>query len=324
MRLFLIVTALTCLSVSAKPLWIVGENYLGVYDLGSGLKLALEVEPVSFGFDREACKVWLTDSGQNLNVYDSGLGAKVVASSTEQVISSQTDGYFFTVSQGSVYKRDASGSVMASWPRDWTQSVVQLLFAERIALQYLPKEDSLWLNHLDENLEVVHKTEIPSGKTVWQKPRVLSDKTAGDIWVGFSTKTATHVYSPIVELRKTSGEREKLFEWNERGLFLGFCLNGERELLVARDVPSDSGYTVPLYSYLDRVSPSKPVQRFYGADVNYLIDALTCSDTEVFLAERSIWSSEGSYLVRWDKTPEKAGVRLLKLPGKALELYDCR
>lgn len=305
--------------------WISGPDYLAYSDLKANEPVTIVQKTTSEGFSADGCLLWARD-GETGKISAYAPKRRIeIAEPTGEILSDVEGGEFFTRSASgtAIEQRDERGKILATYPAEWAAAAVRIVAGpegQRWAL--LNTATTLTLAPLDAKLQPLPGTVLSQDHEIYGTPKILVDDEARAIWVGYSASRKGLSYSPHVARLDFAGKMEKVFQWTDRGLFFDACRDADRTLLVSRDKPS-SPYTLPVYSSLERLSPTGEVAPLYAAETNYFIDALACQPDRLWMVERSIHGSDGAYLVSWDRVKGAPAKRLLRLPGPARKLYAC-
>lgn len=305
-------------------LWIVGENYVAFADEKPPPKY-FQAFPTSWGFDRLSCRLWVVDKNtKKLSAFEPTQQVFELSEPVDAILSDIEENRFITKNGTLVQQRTDLGRLVQQSVLSWAPYSEGVVFHGKSAwsLNFDFQAPKFWLQHFSIPFSDEKEEWISSTLNTIAFRKILFEKTSGTIWLGYSVTNHVPPYSPVVEQR---GRDMKLIQrhlWGERGLFFDFCAQGDGSVLVSRDRSSNSGYTVPLYSFLERFLILPPT-KLYEGDVNLFIDSVTCRSPIVYMIQRSIFGSDGSHLVRWDRTQGTLGERLFRLPGRAHKIYEC-
>ena len=222
--------------------------------------------------------------------------------------------------------RDLTGDRIFSLSANWVEQSQRIIFHDDTfwSLGADTTTHRLWLSRV--NLEGVETDKViaPQPYNSFGDFRVLLDPSRKLLWLGFTAGRPGLSYAPIVE--NYNWGTQKTFGWNPdgKGRLFDAIIDLDGSLLMARDVPSDSGFTVPFYSHLERISIEGVGATYYQSDLNYFIESAVPTAQKLFMIQRSIFGSDGSYLVEWDRRPGEIGERLFRLPGSAKKLFVCK
>lgn len=328
LTLWILLYAFSPLSLAKGPVvWIVGEGFIGRTDLVSAVVNQTKISPSSWALDRNGCRLWVSDEKTGQLARLSPDGSTLTAPDNVSRILSDPDknGQFLTRSPGGsrVEQRDASGSLVSQSEHRWVENSEHVVRHQNFSYSLNASEETrkLLITRLDATLTEVGQSLVSKRLSPWGERRLALDPLGG-LWVGF---TAPGLKSSVAWAERWSfeGRRETQHAWPERGLLFDLCAEPDGSVLVARDIPSDSGFTVPFYSYLERVKRDGSTQTYYQTDVNYFIDSVACHAESVWMVQRSIFGSDGSYLVRWNPKAGGLGDSLFRLHNKVKKLYFC-
>lgn len=302
--------------------WIEGEGYVGFHD-GKSLTTRKVPSDATAGFDAASCRLWV--ASPSLSWHDAA-GEHAAPAGTGAILSDVADGAFvLRVKDDAIETRDArTGVALSAYAAPWARHNERVVLASggAWALNFDRGPRRPWLARLDSRFVETVAFDLPGAGLIWTNHRIALDPVTGDLWLGQSIGAAGIGHHPIVERRDRDGKVVDTFAWREKGYFFDFCLEPRgRHAIVAHDIASGSPYTVPFFSRLERAEAGGKTTRHYESDMNDFLDALGCGEDEVFLAERSIFGSAGTFLVRWDG---KQTTQLAKLPGKVRRLFVCR
>jgi len=313
------------LALPLSGAWVSGPEYLAYSDLSANEPVVIQQKVSSEAFIEEGCRLWVRDeSSGNLSSYSPKRRLEL-PDPTGEILSDGLDGEFVTrtLDGTAIERRGNDGKVLETIAAPWAQAVVRIVGGpegQRWAL--LNRTKSLTLLSLDKHFQTLKETPIAQSQDFWGTPKLVVDSTARTLWVGYSATRPGLSYAPHIARVGFDGKIEKVVQWSEKGLFFDACLDEEFSLLASRDKPS-SAYTVPVYSYLESISATGEVAVRYEAETNWFIDALVCQPDRLWMVQRSIFGSEGSYLVSWDRIKGSPAKRLHRLPAPARKLYAC-
>ena len=307
---------------SHPPLWVVGKTYVALLQNGQ-TKYWNEVTPSSFGMDPQRCELWAVDSKtSNLLKFSQLIAQPHSLGTTEAIVSNVEDSTFFSRKGGLLEKRNSAGTVSQTYPFAETSNLIEIHSAEKgyVTLQKADKE--LSFSSMNDSFALLHRTVVSSNADLWNVERLIYDASSGVSWIGFTATTASHMYAPILKSYTLDGTLKSKQIYNHRGIFWDFCLQTDHSLLYSYDVPSNSGFTVPINSYLDAFTSMGMSSQVYSADTNYFIDAVTCSQDAVYMLQRPIFGSEKSLIVS-SRLGNKQEETLLTLPAPAYKVFHC-
>ncbi len=308
----------------AETIWILGDYYVAKSD-GKKIEWKADITPNSWSFNAEQCSLWVEDedSGKLFRSTDTTF------TDTEQkahLLSDATLGTFFTRSpEGMLQLRNSEGVVKQEYKTPWVAHSKKMIVSAHGTWSINDDRDNRknWLGRVLYTGEEVTQIDLLPGMVIWPNHRLLVNETNGDFWLGYSTGEQGKPFTPIVEHRDREGNLKKSYRWKDKGLFHDFCMDRDHSVLVSRDIPSDSGFTVPLDSFLERLMPGKESTTELALASNLIADGLACAPDAIYFAEHSLFGSEGRHLQRWDRNPSHKPVELFDLPGPAQKLYHC-
>jgi hypothetical protein len=301
--------------------WIVGETYVGAYDKAGRKLFQKNLVPDSWSFDARQCRLWVGNENGDIRLVNPA-GEVSAAGFEGRMLSDVASSIFFVWARGRLHKASAEGVVLESYEQ--TSNVIAqrlAVDADRVWMLYA-LGNKLWLEERDTKLNTVSSTVISDGVDLWSDAKIFTSDEMPGVWVGF-TASITALYSPAVVHVVSGGAIVGEKKWPQRGVFFDGCLEKDRGFIASRSIPSDSGYTVPVRSVLEGVDASGTVSAVYEAETNWLIDSFTCEKNDYWMTQRSIFGSDGSYLVQWNGDSGKFGRRVERLPGKARKIYRC-
>ncbi|MBI4403452.1 MAG: hypothetical protein HY537_04785 [Deltaproteobacteria bacterium] len=305
--------------------WIMGQNYVGYLDKKNEWHSIASVIPTSWGLDSSHCRVWLAEEAKSTLMYTAG-GPLQKTGSAKKILSDVEKGIFLTQSydRPEVQIHNQEGTITQTVQAPW------VIYSERIvrnhdqswSLNFDETSQKLWLSHLDPNLLETSTTLLSQHTTVWPTLRMVYESLNDILWLGWTAATTSKPYSPRIQRRSRQGELQSDKIFADKGVFFDMCANEDKSLLISRDIPSDSGFTVPVYSFLENIDASGKVQTVYSAEVNWLIRSIACQKDRVYMIQQSLFGSGGNRLVEFDLIYGKESVLTL-LPGQAWKIYSC-
>ncbi len=306
-------------------IWIVGQNFLGVTDGISPPKIIEQIPTVSSALDPGTCALWTTD-GQSLKRWDKSLQPTSFGAS-EKLVSDFHGGTFLSLAlDGMLEEKDAQGVTKKKTKGSWAFDSRQAYYngADGWSLNVDEKEHNARLVHFGKSLEEDRSTALATKTVLFPNYNLLVDETAKRLWVSFSLPSLDYPYVPVVKEFDLAGILKNSYAFAERGRVFDMCLDKkDGSTLVSRDIPSENGFTVPVYSYLEKlVSGIKP-ETNYEAQVNDFIDSMICEPDELWMVQHSIWGDSGVYLVHWDRKNSGPGERKFLLPGLVSRIVKC-
>ncbi len=305
--------------------WVVGKDYLAFWD-SEKILIKKDIAPLSHAFDAKSCQLWVSDPTQNalLRFEPDRLSPALRVEAQGRLVSSVSADQFLFLNEANskLEQRNLDGEVAASHEVAESEHLLNFQGAEnRWALFFESKRNRIWMKSFDGDLKVQKEVPVTTASVIWTNPRMLVNSKTNDVWVGFSSSALGFSNSPMVNHYAADGLLKKEFRWGQRGLFFDFCESGEG-VLAARDLPTPP-YTVPVTSFVESFAAGKGPTPHYQAATNDLVDSLRCQGDTLWMAQRSIFGSQGSYLIHWRKGDKGTGTRLHRLPGSAEKLYLC-
>ncbi len=314
----------------AKDLVVVGENYVLFQNENKTPVVKTGIEPLSWVFDKSACRLWVTsDKGLKLSSYRRGyLESEREFSGT--LISEIENNQFFSLSSDfkKVHLWNSEGELVSelSHPGGAYLKRIGRLSSDNFwtlnqGARSGSKQD-LWLSRLDEKGQVINELTVETRSELWGASKVILNESTGTLWLGYSMTTPQHTYSPQIKKISSHWTIEDSYQWKDRGLFFDSCLDREGNVWVARDIPT-MPYTVPVYSFLEKLLESSVSHSGLDLDTNLLVDSMTCHEDAIYLAVRSILGGENKQILKWSKDSGKRPETVLRLPDKAQQIWVC-
>lgn len=313
--------------LNAAHLWIVGSDFVGSWDEKFGYRKISLGQLSSWAEDEKNCQVFITEQSpfraSKITRDEGRLIASPLPLPEGEWISAAT-------SEEIVYLNRKKNEVIRYLSHEQTQQVFPFTQSSELTRFYSREsgvggvglflssdEKRIWVKTYDQSFLPQKEFEVISSATLWNQPKALLDNSNQLIWVGYTTNSAHFPYSPSLAAFDFTGEKKKNYVWNHKGIFFDLALtpNG---ILMSRDLPS-APFTLPVYSFVDEISPLSPPKPVYEAEMNYLIEHLAVQLNKVWMIARSMHSAQGSRLVVWDKSSSKTEVvASLKEPVKKL------
>lgn len=309
---------------SRKMVWVAGEEFIGRWDTVHPIEI-MPAKPKSWGMNQNSCEVWFSDEKETVFRLSPTDKAPVPTTANGKILTETFQDTFLTKSPtDELEAHDRNGDLVKSYGTvPQSTQAVEVGKKHSFLLDYSSEQNHLNLITLSPEFSPVKTTSVSYGGSLWSTAKILFDKDQESVWVGYTSRTPSHMYSPVVELRDSAGAKKYSHSWADRGIFYDMCMEKEGSLTIARDVPSHSGFTVPIYSFLENLKAnSAPVEQ-YAADTNFFIDSMACLPGEVYMLQRSILGSDGSHLQLWHRGESGFGKTLLKLPGRAWKISVC-
>lgn len=303
--------------------WVVGQDYVVQFH-DEQQALIHKLTPNSWALDKESCSVWVTDRANTLFKF-APQKAPIKSGKALRVLNDPINGEFFTVSPdgGWLQKRAEDGKIKIHYNRKWAQysSRIATLGDKKWTLGRSYRPDQLWLSPLDEELNDGEHIPVADGH-LFARDFVLAAAEQNKIWIGYTMMAAGQAYTP--RIKRFDAETNKLeheYAWKDRGALFDMCLESDGSVIASRDVPTSS-FTVPVYPFLEQLLPTtKTSKTYYQGDTNWLIDAVSCQDDRILMAESSVARESSSRVSEWWREGDKTG--LLKLPSRAYKIYSC-
>jgi hypothetical protein len=317
------------LALANPAFYVLGENYLLYSKEGESPIIWSNIEPKSWAMDTDHCRLWVT-SNENSHLFQFEKGKKISEKPFfERIVSDVNQGKFATVDDfNKIRFRDEKGEVVKEVENGNVASLKKLTFLsteESVALfQSVDSRfrDSLWLSRLNVQGSEVHRFTVEGSRDLWGNTDTFLDEKNDRIWVGYSGDTSQHTYSPLVKSFTLSGALESSFQWNDRGLFFDGCLDEKGDFFMARDIPT-MPYTVPVYSFLEKLKPKETPERVLELDLNLLVDSVACEANLVYFAVHSILGGEARQIMVWSKNKREEMKVILPLPSRAKKIFLC-
>ena len=105
-------------------------------------------------------------------------------------------------------------------------------------------------------------------------------------------------------------------------MFFDGCLEENGVFLMARDIPT-MPFTVPVYSFIERLQKEGDAKPILDLDLNLLVDSMACKPNSLYAAVHSILGGEARQVIKWDKNDLKSSEIILNLPGRANKMWVC-
>lgn len=322
------------LVVFALPLFaqewvVVGEDFLLFQNENKPEVLVNGVRSKSWALDSSSCRLWLTDeSGKRLRSFVHGVESESQAFEG-RIVSDVEKHHFFTKTDlGEIQLRSSSGSILSTIEAKNSQFITKIREGASGELWTLnqgkidTQRDSFWLSQINSVTGTNKNIFIESDIDLWGTTDLVLDDKLGHLWVGYSSATPKHTYSPRVKLFSKDGILKSNYKWEERGLFFGGCLEKSGGFLMARDIPT-MPYTVPVYSFLERLIPNNSPKPVMELNLNLLVDSLFCDSENVFMAVHSILGGQERQILRSSKDLSNPPEVIKVLPGRAQKLWVC-
>ncbi|NBT58236.1 hypothetical protein EBT16_05580 [bacterium] len=305
-----------------NSVWIIGEKTVSFYSPNQEVQTLEGISAQSSLVDPKTCHLWVQSQEGLLQIFPS-LKVQTKTTSKEKILGSEIlEDFFITFSDTSWTVRALSGDPVRSFPSLASQPV-GLQGNKQIgfwSLQFDREENHLDLIHFDEFGKLLWSKPVSQSAELWSLPKLILIPALDQIWIGFTASSTTHAYSPMVELWTTNGERVKKYPFSDRGLLLDTCTTPNQDFLLARDIPS-SPYTVPLFSFIELLSPSEKPKLLYQAFDNYLISSLQCSSDGFWVLQKSVLGGQKPLLVELSGQMQEKIVHSLKEP--AWKIHAC-
>lgn len=323
MRILLLTLALGQ-TVLAADLFVAGENYLSYWD---GTTLTSQKTPgQSWEFDAKRCRVWAQDAGAHqLQSWDRKLTASSALPSGPLASTFASDRFLtWNAELTHLQVRNDEGAVQSEHDAAWAKALKGIAHTHSSAwamMQIDQPKSSLSVVQLDKNYQPVTETKIPAGRDLFPSYKILFDSVTQLLYVGYSATTVKHAYGPHVTQVSPEGKVVRTTTWSEKGLFLDLCAQSGT-LYVTREEPSVSGWTVPIYSHIEKIAPDGRATKVFTGETNYFLDRIACTEGGLYFIERSIYPSDIPYLSYWNEAAGTAQ-RLAKLPERGERLFLC-
>ena len=316
MKKFILCFLLTAHCFS-QDIWVMGKTYLLHSENGKHFVLKNKMAE-SWGYDKTNCRLWVTE--KNI-LYSMDRKKRTQRGEAQKILTDLTDSFLTLSLDGKIESRDEQGRVLATYLAPWKKLPVSVGKTKDFVFALIESDNTLTTYKKDFTL--VRETLISEKRDFWNLPKLVVNEKTATIWIGYTVTQTWTLYAPVLEKRNFKGELLYKKEWQERGILFDLCLEANGDALVSRDVPSNSGYTVPVHSYLERISLTQKEETVFSHQENLFIDSLSCQKNEIAFISRSIFGSDGSTVEIWDKTHEKFSKTLVKLPDPAWKIYSC-
>lgn len=317
-------------ALANSAFYVLGENYILFSKQGESPVLWSEIEPRSWAIDKDSCRLWVTTKA-NSHLFQFDKGKKTSETPFMGRIVSNFSGKKFVTVEGSnkIQFRNEKTEVLQEIENADAANLKKWVFLsneESFALfQSVNSKtrDSLWLARLNVQGTEVQRFSVEGAHDLWGNSDAFVDENKGRIWVGYARNTPEHSYSPSVKSFSFLGIKEGSFQWGERGLFFDGCLNENGDFFMARDVPT-MPYTVPVYSFFEKLSPPKITERVLDFDMNLLVDSIACESDAIYFAVHSILGGEARQIMILSKNNNKTPEPILNLPSRPQKMFLCK
>ncbi|MFM8269385.1 MAG: hypothetical protein ACKN9V_04280, partial [Pseudomonadota bacterium] len=246
-----------------------------------------------------------------------------ILSTSESLLGSEIlDNIFISTSEEIWTLRNAQGIPIRQFPALASQPV-QLQGNRKSgfwSLQFQKENNFLEVIYFNSRGEVIWSKPVSKNTDLWSQPKLNYISKRDQLWISYTTASIHHAYSPLVELWNSKGEKIKIFPYSDRGVLLDTCKTVNDEFLVSRDIPS-SPYTVPLFSFLELLTPDSKPKSIYQAGDNYLISSIQCRPDAIWALQKSVLGSQSTLLVELSPKMEEKNVIVLKEP--AWKIHAC-
>ncbi len=334
MKLLLILwVQFAALCGSGQSIWTVGEKALVCYD-GAGVVLnRWVINPRSWSFDADACRVWV--EGADGIFQFSTNGASKPTALIGSLVSDVLGNSIFLREGNILIRADRSGMEIDRIDRAEFSTLRRMVasLSGYWSIHRSFQRDGLWLMELGRSLKPTGRLSLSEGVDLWGVEKLFSG-TAGAVWIGFTASTPKSAYSPVVALAEPDSKLVFKRSYHERGIFFDGCVypaNGSSgrpndepndEMIVARDIPSNSGFTVPVQAYLEKVNRNGVTTTVYSAETNWLIESLSCHPGYLWMVQRSMFGSDRSRLMRLNFQSSNADW-VADIADRIHQIYSC-
>lgn len=300
--------------------WIAGDDFIGKMEFNAPT-FFLPMHPKSVSLDRTSCDLYVGDEHETLFRF-AARGSKPEPLQSKGFLLEEEfqTTYYARNTKNQLEERNKEGSVLQTLlaiPK--TSRSFKRGLQKNYILDY--RDNQLDLLVLSKNSGSSTTVSLSHGSELWSEPKLTLD-TKGTPWVGYTSRTVSHMYAPVLKHFDAAGKTLQTTEWPDRGIFFDLCAEENGSVTISRDIPT-SNFTVPVYSFLENIVPgSKPIQQ-YEAETNFFIDSMVCTPNTVWMIQRSIFGSEGSHVQEWERGNKDTGKTLFKLPGRAWKIQVC-
>lgn len=302
--------------------WIVGKQYVAFWN-GAALELNQEIAPASHSFDASACRLWVSDD-KKLERFDEGkIKPALSRTETGRLLAPRTTKEIFFLAGNEIQRKNELGETTSNFTLPDPAKLQSLHFGQSKiwALYFDSQQHHIALRHFKDGEAASEPISVATATVIWANPRLLVHPVTDDVWVGYSSSAPGHAYSPFVNQYGANGKLKHEYRWALRGLFFDFCPEGDT-VLSAHDLPT-MPFTVPVTSYVEKLVPKQKPAPVYEAATNDFVDSLTSRADGLWMIQRSIFGSNGSYLVHAKVGEAGPGTVFQKLPSPAENLYVC-
>lgn len=316
MKKFLIIFLLSS-GLFAQDIWVIGKTYLLHHE--NEKTHTLNKTPNSSAYDKANCRLWVTDQNQ---LYSIERNKRTLRGNAEAILSEINDTFLTLGTNGKVELRDSEGEVLKSFPAPWSTRPTTIVHIKDFTFALIESGDNnLSLQIYDQDFNVVRETVVARNRFLWNIPKLLVDEKKELVWIAYTVSQPWALYAPVLEKRTFKGDLLSSEQWKERGVLFDACLEENGNVLLSRDISSQSPYSVPIHSYLEKISSQ--VETVFSHEENQFIDSLSCQNNEIAFISRSFFGSDGSTIRIWDKTHKEMSKTLFKLPDPAWKIYSC-
>jgi hypothetical protein len=307
---------------SSSSVWIIGEKNLSFYSPTEGLQTFPELTAQSSLVDPNTCSLWVQSQGR-LFKFSPGITIQKEIISSEKLLGSTTsDGLFITFSDELWTIRETEGNKVRSFTA-LAAHPVNLEGNSKAgfwSLDFNQEKNALNLIHFSLEGQSLWSKPVSKNVELWSQPKLNLIQSLEQLWISFTASSTSHAYSPHVELWNPKGDLKKSYPFSDRGLLLDTCTTENGSFLISRDIPS-SPYTVPLFSFLELLSPLTEPKSLYQAFDNYLISSLQCQSDSLWTLQKSVLGGQNTRLVELSPKMEEKNVLVLKEP--AWKIHAC-
>lgn len=316
----LLLLLFVCANVFSQDIWVVGKTYLFHSENGKH-HVFKNRKADSWGYDNAHCRLWVTD--QNV-LYSMDRNKRIARGEAKKILTDVSETFLTLSVSGQMEVRNEEGRILSTHPSPWSTLPVAFAQTRKYVFALTEADNTLTLHTYNKDFSKVSETSLSEKKDFWNTPKLVADEQTDSVWVGYTVTQAWTIYAPVLEKRNSTGALLHKQEWKERGILFDVCRETNGDALVSRDIPSNSGYTVPVYSFLEGLSVAKSSQTLFAHRENLFMDSLSCGPKEIAFVSRSIFGSDGSTVEIWDRTPKKGSKTLVKLPDQAWKIYSCQ
>lgn len=307
---------------STQAVWIMSEKAISFYSPDKGIQVLEGISAKKSLVDPETCNLWVQSQNRLLQISPNLEIQKEISTPDSLLGAEVLDGIFFSTSHESWTLRDKAGESVRIFPSliSSPETLQGNLKSGFWSLQFLREKNVLEIIHFDSEGQMLWKRPVSTKVELWSDPKLNLLTKQDQLWISYTASSNSHAYSPVVELWTPRGDKLKTFSYSDRGLLLDACTTDDEAFLISRDIPS-SPYTIPLFSFLELLTPDTKPKTLYQASDNYLINSLQCRSNVIWALQKSVLGGQNTLLVELSAKMEEKRVLPLKEP--AWKIHAC-